>query len=92
MSYVIREDYRVKKDFLKLDSSVILIIDGFIKTKLAQKPELFGKNLSGNLKNFRSARIGSYRVIYKISKKVITIFVIGHRQEVYEKARKRLGL
>lgn len=92
MSYFVKEDYRVKKDFLKLSNSVILIIDGFIKTKLAKNPEQFGKNLSGNLKNFRSARIGSYRIIYEVKNKTIVIYVIGHRKEVYEKAKKRLGI
>jgi mRNA interferase RelE/StbE len=46
---------------------------------------LLGKKLLGELKDFRSLRVGDYRVIYSIiAKKVlIQIVKIGHRSEIY---------
>ncbi|MFH0771880.1 MAG: type II toxin-antitoxin system RelE/ParE family toxin [Candidatus Omnitrophota bacterium] len=46
---------------------------------------LLGKKLLGELKDFRSLRVGDYRVIYSIiaRKVLIQIVNIGHRREIY---------
>ncbi len=44
-----------------------------------------GKALKHKLKGKCSLRVGVYRIIYKVVKKQITVFVldIGHRREIY---------
>jgi mRNA interferase RelE/StbE len=53
--------------------------------ELAQNPSL-GKELQGDLVGFRSYRFMRYRIIYKINtaEKIITIWAIGHRRDIYE--------
>jgi mRNA interferase RelE/StbE len=52
--------------------------------KLAEDPML-GKTLKGELKDYRSYRIGDYRIIYFIRHQKIQIEIIrvAHRREVY---------
>lgn len=61
-----------------------------IEEKLTTKPEVFGKPLRRSLRGYRSLRIADYRVIFRIGKDTIKIFVIGHRSTVYEDFAKRL--
>ena len=52
---------------------------------LAYEP-YWGKSLMGDLAGFYSLRIGLYRIIYKIFKNELVVFVIAieHRQGVYK--------
>lgn len=45
-----------------------------------------GKKLRGDHKSEYTLRVWPYRIIYKIEKKTVTVFVlaIGHRQSVYQ--------
>lgn len=63
-----------------------------IHKKLTFYPETYGLPLSSPLKGYWKLRIGDYRVIYKVVSDEIRIQVMGHRKEVYEIAKKRLGL
>jgi mRNA interferase RelE/StbE len=53
--------------------------------ELAQNPNL-GKELQGELSGFRSRRFMRYRIIYTINteKKIIIIWAIDHRRDIYE--------
>ena len=55
-----------------------------IEEKLTTRPEVFGKPLRRSLKGYRRLRIGDYRVIFRIEKQAVKIFVIGHRSIVYK--------
>jgi len=71
-----------KKLFLK-DRLIFNRIKNALES-LQQDP-LQGKALRHKLKGLYSLRVGSYRIIYQIEKKVVTIYIldIGHRKEVY---------
>lgn len=45
-----------------------------------------GKKLKGKLKGDYSLRVGIYRIIYTIQKKMLIIYIIdvGHRREIYK--------
>ena len=60
-----------------------------IELKLQTKPELFGKPLRQSLRGYRSLRVGDYRVVFRIEKKVVRILLIAHRSVVYHKAGTR---
>jgi len=53
--------------------------------ELAQNPTL-GKELQADLMGFRSYRFMRYRIIYKIdtSEKIIIVWAIGYRRDIYE--------
>lgn len=45
-----------------------------------------GKKLQGDLEGQYAIRIWPYRVLYRIEKKIVTVFIleIGHRQGIYK--------
>ena len=54
--------------------------------KSLQKDPTQGKLLKHTLKGKYSLRVGVYRIIYQINKKIITVYVldIGHRKNIYK--------
>ena len=79
-------------DLPGLDNSIrTRILDAFV-TKLRRSPVAYSKALSGSLKNFRSMRVGSYRVVFSVEEEIITVHVIaiGHREDIYDFVKKRL--
>jgi mRNA interferase RelE/StbE len=67
--------------------------------KLSDEPDKQGKKLVKDLSSFRSAHAaGRYRIIYKIDKKTVIIYVLaagvgkeGDKKDIYEIARKLLN-
>ena len=64
---------------------------------LRENPELFGKQLRGPLKEYRSVRAAGqrYRIIYKIFKEEVVIIVLavgirkeGDKKDIYELMKK----
>ena len=82
MSFRVILHPKAVKSLEKLNGRVGLEIKRKLEL-LGNRPEL-GKRL--RYSNFRSLRVGEYRVIYEIwrgEKKVVVLF-IGHRKRVYE--------
>jgi len=70
---------KLSKDHRQIADRVVRAIDSL-------KTEPFrGKRLLGGLANFRSLRVGEYRVIYLVIEKRVLVQVvkIAHRREVY---------
>lgn len=76
--------HMAEKQFSKLDRPIQLRIASAI-AKLVTEPFL-GKLLKGEFKEYRSLRVGDWRVIYLIRHLQIQIEIIrvAHRREVYE--------
>lgn len=72
-----------EKQFLRLTQSVQLRLARAL-TKLSTDP-LLGKPLKGELHEYRSYRVGDYRIIYFIRQRKVQIEIIrvAHRREVY---------
>jgi mRNA interferase RelE/StbE len=58
--------------------------------RLAEDPRI-GKPLVGELTSYWSYRVGDYRIVYEIREREVAVLIvmIGHRRDVYEKARRR---
>lgn len=71
------------KQFERLDKGVRLRVASAI-AKLASDPFL-GKQLKGELREYRSYRIGDYRVVYffRPHPAQVEILRVAHRREVY---------
>ncbi|MFQ6072886.1 MAG: type II toxin-antitoxin system RelE/ParE family toxin [Methanosarcinales archaeon] len=75
------------KDFLKqvkkLDYSIQKMV--FKKIELLKSNPYKGKPLQNILKNYRSLRVKSFRIIYRVveDEKIIKILKIGHKNHVY---------
>jgi mRNA interferase RelE/StbE len=97
MMYSIQYDPRVvREDFKAIPKNILKRIIRAIETKLAVAPEQYGKPLKGKLKTYWKLRVGHCRVVYRIEKKRLIVFVlhIGPRKEdaVYRAALKRVSL
>ena len=70
---------RLEKTNKNISQRIVRVIDN-----LRTNP-FMGKKLLGELGNFRSLRVGEYRIIYLIIEKVVLIQIvkIAHRREVY---------
>jgi mRNA interferase RelE/StbE len=85
---VVEEDFR---DISIHDQSVILKT---IQKKLGNEPEKYGVPLRHDLKGFWKLKISDYRVIYRIEKREIKVYVVkvGLRRDekVYREMPARL--
>ena len=90
MNYdIVYHESVVKEDISKLSKVVKARIRKAIETKLSQDPGLFGQPLRRSLKGYRKLRVGDYRVIFRVEKKTVKIFMIEHRSVVYREIGKR---
>ena len=80
----------VEEDIPKLPKIWKDKIKQTIEIRLVIKPELYGRPLRKSLKGYRKLRVGDYRVIFRIEKTKVKIFVIQHRSVVYETIFKRI--
>lgn len=80
----------VKHDIPKLSGAIKGRIKKAVEEKLLTYPDLFGKPLRRSLKGYRKLRVGDYRIIFRIEKQKVMIFVIQHRSVVYKNAGGRL--
>ena len=85
MRYRILYHPGIKYDLKNLGSVEMERFFNFVNTKISENP-FIGKKLQGKYYNLYRARIGSYRVIYKINseQKTVIILKFGHRQGVYD--------
>ena len=80
----------VKEDIPKISKKEKDRIKKAIEDKLQTQPELFGKPLRKSIKNYRSLRVGDYRIIYRITKKIVKVLIIQHRSVIYKNASVRI--
>ena len=81
-----------KEDIPRLSKKDAKRIKKAIEEKLVIAPETFGKPLRKSLNGYRKLRIGDFRIIFRIEKKNVKVFIIQHRSVVYEKSVHRLSL
>ncbi len=81
----------VKKiDVPKLDARSKTMIKRAIEERLATRPELFGRPLRGSLKGYWKLRVGSYRIVFKLSEDKILVLSIVDRKTVYPQSERRI--
>ena len=89
--WVVRFDHKISTvDFPRLDKTILLRVKDAIDTKLLTNPEIFGSPLRGSLKGFWKLRVNEWRIIYSLENKLVYIWAVGHRSQVYEIIYKRI--
>jgi mRNA interferase RelE/StbE len=85
----------VEEDLKKIPRSDQSIILKTIFKKLSREPEKYGEPLRHVLKGYWKLKISHYRVVYRIEKNIVQVFVlkIGLRrdEEVYREMAHRLN-
>ena len=61
-----------------------------IETRLITYPHKYGEPLRKTLKGYWKLRVGDYRVVFKIVVAEVWILGIVHRENVYERIKKRI--
>ena len=91
MSFEIRyHEAVVSEDIPKLSKEWRDAVKLAIETKLTTHPEIFGKPLRHSLKGYRKLRVGDWRIVFRIEKQTVKIFIIQHRSVVYKMLEKRM--
>ena len=83
--YSVRSSARAERDLLRLPEKIGTACLEFIFGPLAEAPLRVGGPLGGPLTGLRSARRGSYRVIFAIDERQrrVDVIHIYHRSDVY---------
>jgi len=84
--YEVRISARAERDLLRLPEKIGAACGEFIFGALAEQPHRVGGALTGRpFADLRSARRGSYRIVYRIDddERRVDIAHIGHRGDVY---------
>ena len=81
----VRISARAERDLARLPEKIAAACVEFIFGPLAENPYRLGTDLRGRLAGLRSARRGSYRIIYKVDEERdrIDVVHIDHRGDVY---------
>ena len=79
----------VKHDIGALDEKTRGRFKRAIENRLMIEPHSYGQPLRKTLRGYWKLRVGDYRVIFKITESEIRILGICHREDVYEKVKKR---
>lgn len=79
---------RFQRDLGRLPPRVAAAIVEFVTTVLPQNPVRMTKPLVGDLKGFRSARRGDYRVIVRLDDhaRAVILHRVAHRAHAYRPA------
>jgi mRNA interferase RelE/StbE len=88
--YSLKYHRLVPDDVVRLDAFWREEVLASIENKLRTNPELFGKPLRQSLNGYRGLRVGDYRVVYQIEKKIVRIIAIVHRSGKYKGVEKRI--
>lgn len=83
--YELRISARAERDLERLSEKIAAACVAFIFGPLAEEPYRLGGILRGQWEGLRSARRGSYRIIYGIDeeRRRVEIVHIDHRSDVY---------
>ncbi|TLM80383.1 MAG: type II toxin-antitoxin system RelE/ParE family toxin [Actinobacteria bacterium] len=83
--YSLRLDPSARRGVARLPSRHLLAIAEFIEHAVLVNPWRVGKPLAGDLDGYLSARIDSYRIVYRIEESAREVHVtrVEHRSNVY---------
>ena len=82
----------VKKDIPALPAAMKARVKSAIETKLTIYPEHYALPLRRTLKGYWKLRVGDYRVIFEFDRSLIIVLGIGHRKEIYNRMKNRIGV
>jgi len=85
VTFAVRISVRAERDLVRLPEKIGAACLEFIFGPLAEQPLRVGGPLTGQLAGLRSARRGSYRIIYAVEEQLerLDIINIDHRGDVY---------
>ena len=80
-----------KNDIPALPTSMKVRVKSAFETKLTTYPEQHALPLRRTLKGYWKLRVGDYRVIFEFDRSMIIVLGIGHRKDIYNRMKNRIG-
>lgn len=81
----------VKHDIPALPAAIKVRIKSTIEAKLTTYPEQYAVPLRRTLKGYWKLCVGDYRVIFEFDRSMIIVLGIGHRKDIYDRMKSRIG-
>jgi mRNA interferase RelE/StbE len=81
----------VKNDIPALPAAMKVRIKSAIETKLTMYPEQYALPLRRTLKGYWKLRVGDYRIVFEFDGSTIIVLGIGHRKDIYDRMKDRIG-
>ena len=84
MKFEVLYTKKVKKSIGKLDTSIKVLIKSRIDKNLIniENPRLYGKALTGNLRNYWRYRVGNYRIIAEIKDNELIVLAVDENRGI----------
>lgn len=79
----------ITEDLNMLPNNIRQRIMQAVEKRLATEPVKYGMRLAKSLKGLWKLRCGDYRIVYEIEEKIITIWAVKHRKDVYAEVEQR---
>ena len=82
MKFEVLYTKKAKKSIDKLDTSIKILIKGWIDKNLVntENPRLYGKALTGNLRNYWRYRVGNYRIAFEIKDNELIVLAVDENR------------
>lgn len=89
MTYSVVFSKKAKKDYDRLPAKDQIRVESVIE--LLEMDPFSGKKMQGDMAEYYTVRLWPYRILYTIERNIVTVTVvaIGHRKDVYRKAKHR---
>lgn len=88
-SYLVEYRPEVHDDLDEIPKNIQIRIKHAIEQRLETIPDRYGERLRRSLLGLWKLRVGDYRIIYEIKGYKVTVWIVGHRKDVYENISKR---
>ena len=84
MKFEVLYTKKAKKSIGKLDTSIKVLIKSRIDKNLIniENPRLYGKALTGNLRNYWRYRVGNYRIIAEIKDNELIVLAVDENRGI----------
>lgn len=84
MKFEVLYTKKAKKFIGKLDTSIKILIKSRIDKNLVntEDPRLYGKALTGNLRNYQRYRVGNYRIIAEIKDNELIVLAVDENRGI----------
>lgn len=66
------------------------VVDAIVE-RLGSAPDRYGQRLRQSLHGYWKMRVGDYRVVYEIVGRVVRVYGVMHRRDVYSRIERRAG-
>lgn len=84
MKFEVLYTKKAKKSIGKLDTSIKVLIKSRIDKNLVntENPRLYGKALTGNLRNYWRYRVGNYRIAFEIKDNELIVLAFDENRGI----------